>query len=410
MKRSPVPFYSLLSIFLLLVFTHCNNSGEKKTTTTTDSPARATATLTSDLRTRVVDSTAASFEAIIAKMNSDPLAIQWLAHYAYLDRQLETAAWLYALADEKKPGDPNNQSNLGLVLHEIHAKDPSSKKLLQDAISLLEKAATGQHAAANNNLGYAYYQLWLNEQDRTSLEKAKAALNRSIEIDPKNATAFVHLADVLKALGETEPSLKNLDKAFQLDPFNGVLIASARSYPEYTNTNTRTFCDSINFECMKNCPPSIIGRIKIVNCEIAQQDARTACREGKPYAISYNCDDEAPSTGFMIPGLQSGFGIITPWGKIVVMLQGGGQVDVKVEANSGIPGVRFTAAGSYDPASGMSEIRFGTQASVNLYNQGVVAPVLNKFNIGPAGIKVNAGENGNNIQIESYDTPVVAYH
>jgi tetratricopeptide (TPR) repeat protein len=398
----------LIGFTLLLLLAGCNNA-DKKNTTATNS------TLVDDLRKKVDPATAKSFEDALKKINDDPVAFQHFGHYAYFNRQIETAAWLYAQAAVKKPGDVNNQSNLALCLHEMSLKD-SSKNLLKEAITILEKAADDDddNAAVQNNLGYAYYQQWLDTKDASLLTKAEAAFRKAISLDPKTSIYHSHLAAVLQALKKTAEAVQSLNNAFRRQPFDGVLVSTAASIPEYAAAkDSRSFCDSINFKCMQTCPPSIIGRIKIVNCEIAQQDARMACEEGKPFATGFNCDEEMPITGFMIPGLQSGFGFFTPWGKITVMMQGGGKVDYKIEFNTGVPGVRFSAAGRYDPSSGMSASQIGGNISVNLYNQGSVAPALNKFNMGPASIKINqvtndAGNNG--ISMEAYDTPVKHIH
>lgn len=415
MKKFSLPVLYIFSLSVLFCFLRCgsSDSGSKKENTTIKAPEKIN--LVASLRSKVSDETAKAFEEVIKNAKEDPVAIQYLGHYAYLNRQLETAAWLYALANEKKPDDINNQSNLALCLHELSVKDSAGGKILQSAVEILEKAATSApgNAAVYNNWGYALYQQYLNSNDASFLDKAESAFNKAIGIDPNNSVYYSHLANVKKARKQTDEAIKDLNKAFNLNPFDGVFIASVAGFSEYASAkNTRTYCDSINYNCMKNCPPSIIGRIKIINCEIAQQDARMACAEGKPYATSYNCDDEIPATGFMIPGLQSGFGIITPWGKIAILVQGGGKVDVKIEVTTPVPGLQFTGSGTYNPSSGMSVTQFGGQASVHLYNQGSVAPLLNSFNMGPTGVKINVGtgNNANNLQLESYDTPVYIIH
>lgn len=412
MKKFSVLCTAAFVVVFLLTRCGSNDSSNKKTDTDTGKKEK---TLADELKNMADSAAITSLEEIIRNTNNNPLSIQYLGHYAYLNRQLETAAWLYALAGERKPGDISNQSNLALCLHQLSVKDPARKALLQSAIEILEKAVvtSPETAAVQNNLGYAYYQQYLNSNDAAFLEKAEDAFNKAIIIDPSNSVFYSHLADVKKAQNKTDEAIRNFNKAFRLSPFDGVMLASTSGFPAYAAAKeSRSHCDSINFNCMKNCPPSIIGRIQLVSCEISQQDAQMACAEGKPYATSYNCDDEIPSTGFIIPGLQSGFGIITPWGKFTAMVQGGGKIDFKAEVSTPVPGLRFTASGRYDPSSGMSVTQFGSQVSVNLYNQGSVAPMLNTFNMGPAGIKINAGvgTNANNVQLESYDTPVYTIH
>ncbi len=409
MKKFSAFFPFVFFILISLCFLQCNSGGGNN-----DQKA-VTEGLSASLRKNVNEETAKAFEQAIKNSKDDPIAIQYFGHYAYLNRQLETAAWLYALAAEKKPDDVSNQSNLALSLHELSLKDSTTKHFLQSAIELLEKAAkpASDNAVVQNNLGYAYYQQYLNSKDASWLEKAAAAFNKAIGLDPKNAIYHSHLADVLAAMNKTDEAVSHLNDAFRLEPLNGVFINSASHIPAFAAAkSSRSYCDSINFDCDRNCPHSIIGRLQFVTCEMAQQDARLACMDGKPYVTTYNCDEQMPSTGFMIPGLNSGIGIITPWGKLIIMVQGGGKVDVKIEVHTPVPGITFTATGTYNPSSGVSVTQFGAQASVNLYNQGAVAPMLNSFNMGPASVKVTAVAGGkeNGVQLEAYDTPVYNIH
>lgn len=415
MKKKSTLAHFLISSLMIIGYESCGNADKPPSDIPMDAENSEKITLASELQQKIDTATLNAFETVIKNSTDNPLAIQYLGHYAYLNRHLELAAWLYARANEKKPDDINNQSNLALCLHELSVEDSSANKFLQEAIDILEKAANAApgNAAVQNNLGYAYYQKHQNSNDPGFLDKAEAAFKNAIMINPDNSVFYSHLADVEKAKNKQEEAISNLNRAFRLSPYDGVYITSTNGFKEYfAAKSSRSFCDSINFNCMKNCPPSIIGRIKVINCEIAQQDAQMACAAGEPYALSFNCDDEIPATGFMIPGLQSGIGIITPWGKLGILVQGGGNIDVKIEVNTPVPSVRVSGSGRYNPSSGMSVTEFGTQASINLYNRGIVAPVLNKLNIGPAGVKFNVSTNQSNtgLQLEAYDTPIVHIH
>lgn len=415
MKKKSTSLFIIFSLLILFSFQQCgsNDTGEKSEKIEIKTPEAGD--LVSTLQNELADSVINAFNSVIKNANNDPLTIMSLGHYAYLNRELETATWLYALSKDQKPEDVNNLSNLALCLHELSVMNPSKKDFLQKAISMLEKAGGLEpaNAAVQNNLGYAYFQQYLNSNDSSLLVKAEDAFNRAIALDPNNSVFYSHLADVKKAQKKNKEAISNLNKAFKLNPYDGIFINSTNGFTEFASaTSSRSYCDSINFYCMKNCPPSIIGRIKVVTCEMAQQDARFDCAAGRPYAISYNCDDEIPATGFMIPGLQSGVGIITPWGKIAFLIQGGGNIDVEAVISTPVPGIEFSGSGRYNPASGMSVTDFGGQLSLNLYDKGLVAPVLNKFNIRPAGLKVNIGTNekNNGIELEAYETPIVHIH
>ncbi|MEZ5034551.1 MAG: hypothetical protein R2796_06150 [Chitinophagaceae bacterium] len=419
MKKLTAPVQFLLLTLLAFCLVQCQSADKKST----DSGEEGTGTKTEKvslvdvLQQKLDTATTNAFEKVIANAKDDPVAIQYLGHYAYLNRQLPVAAWLYALAKEKKPDDVNNISNLAVCLHEMAAADSSgaSNELLNDAINLLKNAATQVpgNAAVQNNLGYAYYQQYENSGDSTILPQAETAIRAAIAIDPENAIFYSHLADIKKAENKPDEAVEYLNKAFSITPYDGVFLHSSDNFaPFAAATNSRGYCDSINFNCLKNCPPSIIGRIKVINCEMAQQDALLACKAGKPYAKSYNCDDEIPATGFMIPGLQSGVGIITPWGKLGILVQGGGNIDVKADVNTPVPGISFSGGGRYNPSSGMSKTYFGANVSVNLYDKGIVSPVLNKLGLGPAGVKVSVStkDSENGIKLESLGTTVVHYH
>ena len=339
-------FYFLVLLSAILVVTGCGSTDKSNVTEIKD--------LSSTLRERLDPDLVKNFEEAVKDNNEDPVGIQYYGHYAYTNRQLPVAAWLYAWANEKKK-DPLNQSNLAVCLHELSLTDTSGTALLGSAISLLEEARNSMpdHAGVLNNLGYAYYQQYLDTKEESWLDKAEKTLNKALDIEPSNAVVLSHLADINKEKKDTAKTLDDLNEAFSLDPFNAVFVKSSQNFSPFNEAKeSRGYCDSINFNCLQNCPPSIIGRIKVINCEIAQQDAIMACRQGLPYATSFNCDDEIPVTGFMIPGLQSGVGIITPWGKFAILLQGGGKVDFKLETNTPVPGVRFSAEGNYNPGSG----------------------------------------------------------
>lgn len=399
-------FHFVLFLSATILVTRCGSNDKSDVPAIKDLPTT--------LKERLDPEVVKSFEEAVKNNNEDPVGIQYYGHYAYMNRQLEVAAWLYAWANEKKK-DPLNQSNLGLCLHELSLTDTAGAALLGSAIRLLEEARSSKpdHAGILNNLGYAYYQQYLNTKDESWLDKADKTLNKALDIEPANAVVLAHLADINKEKKDTVKALDNLNEAFSLDPYNAVFINSSQNFAPFSEAKeSRDYCDSINFNCLQNCPPSIIGRIKVINCEIAQQDAIMACREGLPYATSFNCDDEIPVTGFMIPGLQSGLGIITPWGKFAILIQGGGKIDFKLEANTPVPGVRFSAEGSYNPKSGMSITNYGGNVSVNLYNKGLVAPVLNKLNIGPLGVKVTGTtkKTESGVSLETYDVPVFTIH
>ncbi|MER3498831.1 MAG: hypothetical protein C4308_09465 [Chitinophagaceae bacterium] len=402
-------------VFIIVIaafcFASCNSNDSKAV-------AGETSDLTPSLKKQVDPAVQQKFEETIKALKEDGEAIKWLGHYAYLNRQLITAAWLYSIAAQKKPDDYANLNNLGLTLHELFLADPQKKDLLKSAIENLKKAAglAPDKAAILNNLGYALFQDYKSNNNQASLTQAEENFVKAIKLDKKNAIYYSHLADVYNAQNKTKEAVSALNNAFRLEPLNGVFIQSAGSVPSFASQkDSRGYCDSIHYDCDHNCPYSIIGRIQLVSCEIAQQDAVMACREGKPYAVSYNCDEETPATGFMIPGLFSGFTIMLPGGsKFSVHLQGGGKVEIKFEVSvPGVPGLSFEGGGTYQPGSGMSHTSFGPSLSLDLYKVGPITESLNKWGVGPAEVKVSSDvlKGGKtSVELQAYDTPVMHIH
>jgi hypothetical protein len=46
----------------------------------------------------------------------------------------------------------------------------------------------------------------------------------------------------------------------------------------------------VDYQWATQCGQSIIGGVNQVFCEIAQENARSACRGGQPYEKTYNCN------------------------------------------------------------------------------------------------------------------------
>jgi Flp pilus assembly protein TadD len=163
--------------------------------------------LSAELKKNIDPELAKNFEAVITDLKDDPESIKLLGHYAYLNRNPELASWLYALASEKKPDDYLNLANLGTTLNEIYLtgneKDP---EMLKKSLDLLRRAAEGakNNAGPQNNLGYALFRQYQETNDAALLTEAETFLRKAVALEPSNATALSHLAEVLAALDKTE--------------------------------------------------------------------------------------------------------------------------------------------------------------------------------------------------------------
>ena len=128
----------------------------------------------------------------------------------------------------------------------------------------------------------------------------------------------------------------------------------------------------------------------MVACEIANADAVSACRDGKPYPKGYTCESKLPRFGISIPGLDPGFSIKTPWGSIDVTVQGNGRVDWRASFNTppvaGLKGF-MGAQGSYQPSTGAANFSLdkGT-VQLSLNNSNPVMKHANAYNVGPSSV------------------------
>ena len=396
----------IFSFWTISNMTGCNTASEK-----TEETKNVTPDLTNDLRSKVPEENVKGFEEVIAQAKDDPGVTQLLGTYAFLNRHLELAAWCYSKVAEKKPDDAVNLSNLGLVLHEMYqaGKENKDSALLQKSIDLLGEAVKTdpKNASANNNLGYALYKRYLEKKAEEDILKAEEHLNKAVALDPENIKALSHLAEVLAARNKKAEAIAILNKVHRINPINIVFYNSITNLENiYKEAKPdRSYCDSINFNCEK-CKGGIIGGLEYVTCEMEQQSAILACRDGKPFAEFYKCS-QASDYPFLIPGLHSGVTILTPFGKLSIMLHGDGTVSYNLEIQNvaKLPdGVKLGVQGTYDPSSGQSDAQFNANVAVNLFGRGDATSILNKLDLNPASSKItyNISTGETKLQAESY--------
>ena len=399
---------------------------------------------TASLKADVPPDHAVRAEEILAEADDQAGIASILAADAYLNRHLETAAWLYAMAVDAAPTDGYAMSNLGLTLTELWMKanaeddlssdvgstvpptmmylvrQPNAEEgMLNDALDVLATAVEllPDEAAASNNHGVALMQAG-------QYDEAEAAFLRAIEIDPGFSLYHAHLADLYARQGRAEEAAIALARSHALDAYDGAALhlrgrvaQGAVSIPA-PPASAMSHCDALTYSCGTECPGGIIGGLQRVTCEMDQSSAVMACRAGEPYAPTYNCDIEMGGVPFLIPGLYPGMSIVTPWGQVDVLMQGGGRVDFRVRVN--VPGASgpgggldISAAGSYDPQTGVSVSRVAPGVGVNLFNRGSVGPALNEAGIAPVAIKLEAdvvGTEGTQLRLDGYNTPIVHLH
>ena len=123
---------------------------------------------------------------------------------------------------------------------------------------------------------------------------------------------------------------------------------------------------------------------------MAQGSAVLACREGKPFATSYDCRRERPKFGILVPGLDPGFSIVTPFGSIDVVAQGDGRIDTSIKINTPSLGgyqAFAEAQGSYLPESGSMTWDYDGGIQYNLFGgRREVIDLMNQYDIGMSGV------------------------
>ncbi|MGH8106709.1 MAG: hypothetical protein ACREO2_10345, partial [Arenimonas sp.] len=224
-----------------------------------------------------------------------------------------------------------------------------------------------------------------------------------------------HLAEALAAQKDTAGAADALEKSRGLGAFNGALIsAGLRIPPEVMDEFKKKFppC-KVDFGCKANCPRSIIGQINFVTCEMEQSSAQMACEAGKPYAAGFDCSEQIPEFGILIPGLNSGFSLITPWGRLDMTVDGKGNVEYKFKTGGNVVGPvggEMTARGSWSPASGFSSVEVKPGVNFNLVG-GQAAEMLDKAKMGPASIVIEGSSKTGEteLKLEAYGGSVFTH-
>ena len=294
---------------------------------------------------------------------------------------------------------------------------PISQPLLQLASESFAGAIRlkGDNATYHSNLGFAELELWRSNADAATLQAAVDALRRATELNPKSPTAWAHLAEALAAQKDVTGAAEALGKSRALAPFNGALLAARPRLPAevlaaYAKDAPLHDC-KIDFECKAQCPKSIIGQINFVTCEMEQSSAQMACEAGEPYAEGFDCSEQIPEFGILFPGLNSGFSLITPWGRLDLTVDGRGQVNYRFETGPKVGGVglELGGRGSWSPASGFSSAEIKPGVSFDLVG-GDAAKLLEKTKMGPAQINIAVKPLGEAVlEIKAYGGAVLSH-
>jgi hypothetical protein len=148
-----------------------------------------------------------------------------------------------------------------------------------------------------------------------------------------------------------------------------------------------------------------------VTCRIAESSAQSACSEGKVYAPEFDCAEKIPEFGILIPGLNSGFSMPTPFGRLDVTVDGAGNVDFRFKWSTSAPGLggEVTAHGSWSPESGFTSVEVQPGVTYSFVG-GDAARQLSELEMGPGQITIASQPGGTvEIKIEAYGGSVFSH-
>lgn len=332
-----------------------------------------------------------------------------IGHLMYIRRHFDKAAWFFgtdAIGDISDPASLNNFSAM-LVQTYDDAPDVHPTGWLDVAYQASQRAVeiAPESGAYQNNLGNVARRLG-------QFGVASAALGAAVEINPDEALYWANLARALEAAGDTEGAAQALARAHALVP-NGMSVAFARNdlpmsapYSEAIKRNCQ-----VNFKCQEICPRSIIGGLMTVTCEMDNSSAQMACEAGQPYPTSYDCREELPEYGILIPGLNSGFSIAVPGFSVHVLVDGQGNVDVRGEAGVSVGpiGGYVRGDGHYSPSGGMSFDNMGGGVRVSVLPNSDAGKLVSNLGHPPAHIELENLDGEVSLNAETFNAGVISY-
>jgi len=312
-------------------------------------------------------------EEFTALLNEMPAGVTGatVGHLLFSRRHFDRAAWFFGYDATLAPDDPASLNNFAAMLLQTYENDPEGSDPTWPEAAYFAAARAAElapdSAAIQNNLGNAARAMGL-------LQEAVEAAERATEFAPDEALYWTNLARAREAAGDIEGAARALARGHALDPNGPAVRFTATALPAVGTPYRQELANQCNvdFGCANICPGGIIGGLMRVTCEIESASAQLACQAGEPYPTSYNCQEEFPEYGILIPGLNSGFSISLPGFSMHVLVDGDGTVRVRAEGgiNRGRVGVYAGADGSYSPTNGASFDEFRGGVRVNILPTG----------------------------------------
>ncbi len=327
-----------------------------------------------------------------------------LGHLLYARRHWDEAAWAFAEA-ALEGGGGTDLSNAAALLSAVHAAAPDPA-LAAAALAAGEAAVAGlpEVAAAWNALARAA----LAAGDPA---RAVEAARRAVALAPEEPLYHANLARALAAAGDMAGAAEALAAARALAPNGMAYIAARAALPQDlpAPAGAEEIC-AVDFRCQEICPKSIIGGIQSVTCEMENMNAQMACRDGLPFPVAYDCREKLPEYGILIPGLNAGFSACAPGFCVHVLVDGEGNVDMRVEAgvSAGPLSVYLRADGHYSPDGGVSFDNYGGGVRLSLLNS-KMAQAAGEYGHPPAHIEIEGLEGRPaEMTLESYNKGLIS--
>jgi len=331
----------------------------------------------------------------------------------YARRHFDKAAWFFGYAAVSDMSDPVSLNNFAGLLLELGADAPettpgdwseAARAAAEAAVALAPQVAAYQNTLGNAALAAA------------DAAAAAEALTRATGLAPDEPLYWANLARALDAAGRAAEAAAALAEAHALEPNGLALLTAVADLPDTGGAYRSDIGPTCNvdFRCQEICPKSIIGGLMSVTCEMENSSAQMACQEGRPYPTSYNCTEDFPEYGIMIPGLNAGFSIAVPGFTAHVKVNGDGSVDVRVEAGvSAGPVTGYVRGdGHYSPSHGASFDNLGGGVRLNILHGvgGNAGQLASDLGHPPAHIEIEqVGDGPTNVNIEAYNAGVISF-
>ena len=337
-----------------------------------------------------------------------------LAHLLHTNGHYDLSAMYFDIAANLNKENSENLSNFATVLNDLMHQEPErfGESLAPLAIgAALEGAINRQDSAAAQN---ALAVVLADLAGEANLANAIEAARRATSLDPDDAIYWANYATLLYrsgALDEAEAALKRAEEADAASPAYALAAIGMGKVPvplppQNASENAATGMCNIDFECETSCGAfGIMKGPMIVTCKLHESDAQMACNAGKEHATKYNCEQES-STGFMLPGIHSGFGFCSPIFCVQVTFDGGKKVRYKITGQApGVISPALEAKGKYSPSSGFSEVEYKTSVRVRTSGKNDASKLLDSVQRTP--VSVNIQGNGGEMSVDAYETAII---